>query len=33
MQQGPCLVKVAFIPTTWVFDFIVGKENQDGGKC
>jgi hypothetical protein len=32
MQQGPHLVKVAFIPTTWVFDFIGGKKNQDGGQ-
>jgi hypothetical protein len=29
----PCLVKVAFIPTTWVFDLVVSKENQNGGKC
>jgi len=31
MQQGLCLVEVAFIPTTWVFNFIVGKKSQDGG--
>jgi hypothetical protein len=27
------LVKVPFISTTWVFDFIVGKEGQNGGQC
>jgi hypothetical protein len=26
MQQGLCLVEVAFIPTTWVPNFIVGKK-------
>jgi hypothetical protein len=31
MQQGLCLAKVAFIPTTSVLNFIVGKKNQDGG--
>jgi hypothetical protein len=31
MQQGPCLVKVTFIPTTQMLDFIVGEEGKDGG--
>jgi len=31
MQQGFCLAEIAFIPTTWVPNFIVGKKNQDGG--
>jgi hypothetical protein len=26
MQHSPHLVKVAFIPTTWMFDFIDGKK-------
>jgi hypothetical protein len=35
MQQDPCLVEVAFIPTIWVLDFIASKkfEAQDGGQC
>ncbi len=33
MQQGPHLVKVALIPTTWVLDFIVSEESKDGGWC
>jgi len=33
MQQGPCLVEVAFIPTTQVFDFITGEKGKDGGQC
>jgi hypothetical protein len=33
MQQGPHLVEVAFIPTTWMFDFIVSEEGKDGGWC
>jgi hypothetical protein len=32
LQQGPCLVEVAFIPTTQVFNFMVD-EGQDGGWC
>jgi hypothetical protein len=33
MQQSPCLVKVAFIPTFWMLDFIVGEEGKDGEWC
>ncbi len=35
MQQGLCLVEVAFIPTICVLDFIVGEtfEGQGGGWC
>ncbi len=35
MQQGPCLIEVAFIPTIWVLDFIVGEtfEGQGAGRC
>ncbi len=35
MQQGPCLVEVAFIPIIWVLDFIANEEfeSQDGGQC
>ncbi len=33
MQQGPCLVNIAFIPTTWVTHFVISEEGQDGGKC
>jgi len=31
MQQGPCVVEVAFIPKTQMFDFIIGEEGKDGG--
>jgi hypothetical protein len=31
MQQGPCLVGVAFIATTQVLDFITSEEGKDGG--
>jgi hypothetical protein len=31
MQQSPCLVEVAFIPITQVFDFIAGEKGKDGG--
>jgi hypothetical protein len=33
MQQGPCFVEVALIPTTRMFNFIVGEEGQDGEQC
>jgi hypothetical protein len=33
MQQGPCLVEVAFIPTTKMLDFIASEESKDGGQC
>jgi hypothetical protein len=35
MQQGPCLVEVAFIPIIWVLNFIAREEfeSQDGGQC
>jgi hypothetical protein len=33
MQQGPCLVEVAFIPITQVLDFMVGEGGKDGGRC
>jgi hypothetical protein len=33
MEQGPCLVEVAFIPTTRVLDFIVSEEGKDSGQC
>jgi hypothetical protein len=33
MQQSPCLVEVAFIPTTQVLDFIAGEGGKDGGRC
>jgi hypothetical protein len=32
MQQGLRLVKVAFITTTWVLDFIASKKGQVGGQ-
>jgi len=30
-NKALALIKVAFIPTTWLFDFILDKECQDGG--
>jgi len=33
VQQGHHLVKLAFTFTTWVLDFIVGEEGQNGGQC
>jgi hypothetical protein len=33
MQQGPCFVEIAFIPTTQVLDFITSEEGKDGGQC
>jgi hypothetical protein len=33
MQQSPCLVEVAFIPTTQVLDFIASEGGKDGGQC
>jgi hypothetical protein len=33
MQQGPNLVEVTLILTTRMFDFIVGEEGKDGGRC
>jgi hypothetical protein len=32
-QQGPCLVEVAFIPTTQMLDFITSEKGKDGGQC
>jgi len=29
MQQGPCLAEVAFIPTAWMLNFIIGKMVDD----
>jgi hypothetical protein len=33
MQQCPCFVEVAFIPTTRIPNFIANEEGQDGGQC
>jgi hypothetical protein len=33
MQQGLCLVEVAFIPTTRILDFIASEKGKDGGQC
>jgi hypothetical protein len=33
MQHNPRLVEVTFIPMIRMFDFIIGKEGQDGGQC
>jgi hypothetical protein len=32
MQQGPHLVEVTFIFTTWVLNFIAGEEGKDSGR-
>jgi len=33
MQQNPCLVKVALIPTIRMLDFIASEEGKNGGRC
>jgi len=33
MQQNPCLVEVAFIPTTRMLDFVASEGSKDGGRC